>query len=156
MVPPVPPFAITVEMLLAVPLIPLPPPAAAPTPPIPTVTGITAAGTTVRKSFVYAPPPPPPPLSAALTPPPPPAPQISTIIFVTPAGTVKLPFVINTLALGNAGDCHEASPDASDVKTFPAPSVPSAIFTCPATSNLTMGAVVPMPTLPPALGTIIA
>ena len=43
---------------------------------------------------------------------------------------------------------HEANPLASLTSTLPTPGVPPVIFTCPATSSLAVGIVVPMPTLP--------
>ena len=47
------------------------------------------------------------------------------------------------------GVCHEALPEASDVRTLPEPWVPSTILIEPLTSSFSEGVVVPIPTAPP-------
>src|SRR5690606_36073139 len=65
----------------------VPPNVCAP-PPAPIVKLKFDPGTTVYIRLLYAPPPPPPAAPPIVLPPPPPPPQISTVIDVTPAGTV--------------------------------------------------------------------
>jgi hypothetical protein len=47
------------------------------------------------------------------------------------------------------------NPLASEVRTFPLPGVPPAIFFCPFTSSLAFGVVVPIPTLLPLLKIVL-
>ena len=52
------------------------------------------------------------------------------------------------MAAAPVGVCHEARPVESDMRIFPAHGAPPVIFTCPATSSLVPGFVVPIPTFP--------
>ena len=59
------------------------------------------------------------------------------------------------IAAAPVGVCQLARPVASDMRIFPAHGTPPVIFTCPATSSLVPGFVVPIPTFPEVSMTIL-